>query len=191
MTNANSSADRAARRFDKIGLPPGFGMTDLVSTLRDDDYRRALDQALLFLKFRARSRAELIQKLTAKKVSPIVAERVASRLEELKLLDDRALARGLVESRRAAQQGDLRIRRDLRLRGLSAETVGEALAASASDAVPAADRAWAALQRRAPRLKNLDPRTARRRLEGFLFRQGFEADDVRSALRRFGPGDDA
>ncbi|HMX94022.1 MAG TPA: regulatory protein RecX [Elusimicrobiota bacterium] len=151
----------------------------------DDDFRHAMDLALRLLKFRARTRAELADRLKRKKVEAALVPRVVDRLTELKLVDDAELARQTVESRRRANQGDHRIRRDLRKRGLGSDAVEDALAAAETPAGSDADRAWEALRRRAGRMKALDPRVARRRLEGYLFRQGFDADDVRSALRRF------
>lgn len=144
-----------------------------------------MDLALRLLKFRARSRAELADHLKRKDVEAALAVRVLDRLTELKLVDDAELARQAVGSRRRANQGDHRIRRELRKRGLGSDAVENALAVEEKAKGSDADRAWEALQRRAGRMKALDPRVARRRLEGYLFRQGFDADDVRSALRRF------
>lgn len=151
----------------------------------DSAYQTALDQALRLLGFKARTRSELLDRLARKGVSGEVAERVLRRLEELALVDDRGLAASFARAARRSARGDRRIRWDLLRRGVPREAVDAALAGADADAESPADRVWAALQRRAPRLKNLDPRTARRRLESYLFRQGFESDDVASALRRY------
>lgn len=151
----------------------------------DDTYRAVFDHALRLLKFRARSRAELRDRLSRKCFPSADVERAIARLVALKFIDDAALARQAAGARRRANQGDHRIRRELRRRGLAAAEVEAALAEEEPDAGTDADRAWAALERRAVRVKGLDPRTARRRLEGYLFRQGFDAEDVRAALRRY------
>ena len=149
----------------------------------DDSAQKAMDQALRLLSFRARSEREMADRLAKKGFAPDVADRTVARLRELNLLDDGVLARDIAESRRRGGRGDHRIRQELRKRGLAPETIAGAL-----DAVPAedgAERAWAALQKRAARMKGLDRDRAYRRLQGFLIRQGFGIDDSRSALKRF------
>lgn len=152
----------------------------------EDLSQKAMNQALRLLSFRARSEREMADRLVKKGFPPEVTDRTVERLRELGLLNDGVLARDMAESRRLGGRGDHRIRQELRKRGLSQETVAEALAM-----VPAEDgkdRAWTALQKRAPRLKGLDRDRAYRRLQGFLVRQGFGIDETRSALKRYFSG---
>lgn len=151
-------------------------------------FRPAMDAALRLLSFRARGRAEMTERLLKKGHPADLVDAVVNRLVELRLVNDGELTRSLVQARWGARQGEHRIRRDLRKRGLAVETINAALreAAAQTDSAPGgADRVYDALAQRARRLVGLEPKVARRRLEGFLFRQGFDPDDVRSALRRY------
>lgn len=149
----------------------------------DDSAQKAMDQALRLLSFRARSEREMADRLAKKGFAPDVADQTVTRLRELNLLNDGALARDMAESRRRSGRGDHRIRQELRKRGLPKESIADAL--DAAPATDGAERAWAALQKRATRMKGLDRERAYRRLQGFLVRQGFGIDDTRSALKRF------
>ena len=151
----------------------------------DPLYQKTMDQALRLLGFKSRTRAELTERLVRKGAPVDVVERVVRRLEELVLVDDRGLAVAVTRTARRSARGDRRIRWDLLRRGVPRDLVDDALSGEDENALPVADRVWEALQRRAPRLKALDPQTARRRLEGYLFRQGFDAEDVAAALRRY------
>lgn len=153
----------------------------------DEAAQKGMDQALRLLTFRARSEQEMADRLAKKGFSPEVTERTVNRLRELGLLNDALLAREMAESRRRGGRGDHRIRQELRKRGLPKELIVAAL-----DQVPphdSAERVWAALQKRAPRLTGLDRDRAYRRLNGFLIRQGFGIDETRAALRRFFSGE--
>lgn len=152
----------------------------------DDLAQKAMDQALRLLSFRARSEREMADRLGQKGFAPEVADRTVGRLRELGLLNDGALARDMTEVRRRGGRGDHRIRQELRKRGLPQETIAEALAVGSAE--DHGERAWAALQKRVPRLKGLDRDRAYRRLQGYLIRQGFGIDETRGALKRFFSG---
>lgn len=149
----------------------------------EDLSQKAMDQALRLLSFRARSEREMTDRLVKKGFAPEVTDKTVLRLRELGLLNDGVLARDMTESRRRGGRGDHRIRQELRKRGLPQASIAEALAVVPEE--DSGDRAWAALQKRALRLKGLDRERAYRRLNGFLIRQGFGIDETRSALKRF------
>ena len=149
----------------------------------DDVGRKAMDQALRLLTFRARSQREMTERLGKKGYDPAVTEQTVSRLNELGLLNDAALAREMTESRRRGGRGDHRIRQELQKRGLPRESIAEAMATPPEEDGP--ERAWAALQKRARRMKGMERDRAYRRLNGFLMRQGFGVDETRHALKRY------
>ncbi len=152
----------------------------------DDLAQKAMDQALRFLSFRARSEREMLDRLGKKGFALDVTERTVARLRELGLLNDGLLARDMADVRRRGGRGDYRIRQELRKRGLPTESI-----ASAMEQAPEQDgveRAWAAVQKRGARMKGLGRDTAYRRLQGFLIRQGFGVDETRGALKRFFSG---
>lgn len=153
----------------------------------DEAAQKGMDQALRLLTFCARSEREIRDRLAQKRFGPEVIERTVGRLRELGLLNDARLAQDMADSRRQGGRGDYRIRQELRKRGLPNDSIVHAL-----DQVPAqssAERAWAALQKRAPRMKGLDRDKAYRRLHGYLIRQGYSIDDTRTSLKRFFAGE--
>jgi len=150
-----------------------------------DDPREAMNSALHLLKFRRRSESEMAKRLSLKGFTKARVDETVARLKELNLLDDASLAKDWVDARRRAGEGDLRIRQKLAQRGLARGQVQDALAEETSAAPDEETRAWDALQKRAPRLKNLDRKTAQSRLTGYLTRQGFTYDSVQTVLRRY------
>lgn len=151
-----------------------------------DPNRTAMDSALKLLSFRARSEGELSDRLGQKGFSAEVVASVLARLRELGLINDKSLARDLIEVQRRGGRGDHRIRRELIKRGVSGGEVTEAMAEHAENE---SDRAWDCLQKRASRVKGLDRDRAYRRLHGYLIRQGFGIDETSRALRRFFSGE--
>jgi regulatory protein len=147
--------------------------------------QKAMDAALKLLSFRARSESELSDRLGQKGFSHEVITSVLGRLRELGFINDKNLARDLVESQRRSGRGDHRIRRELIKRGVPGGEVTQAMAERGENE---ADRAWDCLRKRAPRLKGLDRDRAYRRLHGYLIRQGFGIDETSRALRRFFSG---
>lgn len=137
---------------------------------------------------RARSRAELRDKLAAKGVPDEIGARLLDRFEEVGLVDDEAFARSWVAARGA--EGHRRLARralgqELRRKGVADEVVRTAL----DDVDPAAEEAAARalVERKLRSLARVDDATATRRLVGMLARKGYPAGlahtVVRDALR--------
>lgn len=143
----------------------------------------ALRHALRLLSSRARSRRQLSDTLRQRGHHPPMIERALDRLEELGLIDDRALAQTRAAGLAArGQHGTRAIELKLRQIGISSETA-RASASEASRDVDqrqsATDLARRRVSRQAP---GLDPQKARRRLFAFLTRRGFSYDDARAAV---------
>lgn len=149
-----------------------------------------MDAALFLLKFRGRSEKELAERLGKKGFPAEVVLPVVARLKELTLVNDEALARGLVEGGRRAGRGELRLRNDLWKRGVPRDIIQRVVSEIPPEGAPSTDefsRARETLSKRLKRLKTegLDRNALYRRLGGYLARQGFSPDAARKALDEF------
>ncbi len=94
-----------------------------------DDSHLAFQRALYFLKFRARSRRELLDYLEKKGFGPAVAVHVVDRLEASGLSGDAEFARLWVESRlRHRPRGKYLLAAELTQKGVPSDLIGNALA---------------------------------------------------------------
>lgn len=170
------------------------------------------DRALDALARRGRARGELARWLRDREFSAAEIDPVLDRLTELGLLDDRAFARGFVQSRMAGRAfGPRRVAADLARRGVDRRVIDETIAefwaeqaaAGADDpatdltgdvvgAVAPEDLVARAAASRLRALRGLDPVVARRRLVGWLARRGFGiGESVRVAARLLSDEGDA
>src|SRR5438874_318192 len=89
--------------------------------------RRALDSALRLLGYRARSRAEMRQRLSRKGYEEEIVDEALAWLEAHGLLDDAQFSQAWVESRADAHpMGRERLAWELRGKGVDGETVADA-----------------------------------------------------------------
>lgn len=149
--------------------------------LPGDPYRAALDLAFGYLAPRARSRAEVRQRLLRAGFRPETADEVDARLAELGLLDDRALAREVAERADARREGPEALRRALAARGVPDGVATEALAGLPRDP---REEAFALAEERVRTLGKLPPASRVRRLAAFLVRRGYAQDLVEEVCRR-------
>ncbi|GAA5082832.1 recombination regulator RecX [Nocardia iowensis] len=134
---------------------------------------QAKEACLRLLAVRARSRAELAQRLAAKGYTPDISDRALDRLTEVGLIDDAAFAEQWVHSRHTfSGKGKQALAQELRRKG-----VAQADAAPALDAITADDeesRARDLVRRKLRSLPtNLDRDKTIRRLVGMLARRGY------------------
>lgn len=168
----------------ELGVSLGAITAQTLRRLTDEDAgTRLRERALRLLAARPRSRAELAARL--RRVGP--AARVAGVLAELErqgLVDDERFARLWTQSRRQARRwGALRIRRELRAKGIPPDVIERVLDEDPTDEEAVAE-ALACQRLRA--YAGLDRKTAARRLAAFLARRGFRDGSVIHALRRVG-----
>jgi regulatory protein len=135
---------------------------------------------------RARSRKELRDKLSARRVPADIAERLLDRFEEVGLVDDAAFARSWVDQRQSAGGGGKGLARralaqELRRKGVDDETSREVL----DDLDPAEEEAAARelVRRKLRTLSRVDDQTATRRLVGMLARKGYSSGLAFSVVR--------
>ena len=131
----------------------------------------ARELALRLLELRARSRAELEQAMVKKAVPEAIIEAVLDRFEEAGLVDDAQFAGLWVEGQQRRMKSTRALKQELRLKGVDAEVVDEALAETADDADYQAASALA--RKKVRTMSALEPHVRYRRLAGALARRGF------------------
>jgi regulatory protein len=95
---------------------------------RAEELRQALDRALHFLGYRARSQAEVRRRLLQKGYEEEIVDQVIDRLREGGLLDDSQFTEAWVRARTTGRgMGPRRIAWELRQKGVDAETVRDAV----------------------------------------------------------------
>nr|WP_271209948.1 recombination regulator RecX [Rhodococcus wratislaviensis]GLK34811.1 hypothetical protein GCM10017611_16600 [Rhodococcus wratislaviensis] len=133
---------------------------------------QAKDLCLRLLTDRARSRAELAERLAKKGYSPEIAERVLDRLTEVGLVNDADFAQQWVHSRHTySGKGKRALALELRRRGIGQEDATEALAQIDSEDERA--RATELVEKKLRTVSADDRDRAVRRLVSMLARRGF------------------
>ncbi len=140
---------------------------------------KATSQALRFLSYRARSESEVRRRLAAKYAGR-VTDSVVQRLKELGLLDDASFALEWTRSRVSHRpRSASAIRRELLGKGIDRDT-----AQAAVEALDDEESAYRAGQRAASSLSDADYMAFRRRLQGYLYRRGFNGAVIRRTADR-------
>jgi regulatory protein len=148
------------------------------------------DVALRALMRRAHSVQEMKQKLARYTRNDLLVRIVVSRLKETGRLNDETYARQFARNRtESRKQGQFRIARELRARGVPDAQINSALAESTAQNDPAAT----VRQRIQRKLKSYSGASSRKKsdekkiasLYGSLLRAGFPPDLIRRELQRF------
>ena len=143
------------------------------------DPARVRAKALGFLARREHSAGELRTKLLERGYDSTAVEAVLSSLEGQKLLSDARFVQEFVAARVRRGSGPLKIREELRGRGVTGELVEEALAGLKASSAKGAEEA------RRKRFGTETPKDMqeRARQARFLQQRGFSMDDIRKALK--------
>jgi len=135
----------------------------------EDARERALQQALLFLSYRARSESEIRKNLQKHEIPDVVIEETIERLRKDGLANDEKFAQTWVENRSTFRPRSRRMMAlELRQKGLDDESAKSALKDIDDEVL-----AYEAAQKRAPRFKHLEWSEFHQKLSGFLARRGF------------------
>jgi len=146
----------------------------------EDAKERALQQALLFLSYRARSESEIRKNLHKHEIPEAVIEETLERLRRDGLANDNQFARTWVENRSTFRPRSRRMMElELRQKGLTAESMQSALEGVDDEAL-----AFEAAQKRAARFKGLEWSEFRTKLSGFLARRGFSYSVISPVVTR-------
>ncbi len=147
--------------------------------LDENELRRA---AVDLLSRRDYSRLELFRKLNSRCEHPDVLERVLDDLQQRQWQSDQRFAESFINSRFSRGLGPVRIKQELREKGISAETISLVLEAFEGDWY---DNALHTLKKKYDSLKENDP-NRKQKLYRFMAYRGFTQDHIAYALDEIG-----
>ena len=146
----------------------------------EDSKEWALQQALLFLSYRARSESEIRKNLHKHEIPDAVIDETLERLRNEGLVNDEEFATAWVENRSTFRPRSRRmLAMELRQKGLDDESMQPALEDVDDEAL-----AYEAAQKRAPRFAELEWDEFRKKLSGFLARRGFSYSVIAPVISR-------
>jgi regulatory protein len=152
-----------------------------IAALQEEDAREAaIQKALRFLGYRARSVSEVRENLQKHAIPEAVIERTLERLQESGLLNDQEFAQAWVENRNTFRPRSRRaLALELRRKGLDDDVIQQTLEQTVDESSLARDAARKYLRK----VQGLDWPDFRNKLGGFLGRRGFSYDVVAPILR--------
>lgn len=152
-----------------------------IAALQAEDAREvAIQKALRFLGYRARSVREVRENLQKHEIPEAVIEQTLARLKETGLLNDQEFAQAWVENRNTFRPRSRRaLTLELRRKGLDEEVISETLAQNLDESALAREAARKYLRK----VQGLDWPEFHSRLGGFLGRRGFTYAIVSTVLR--------
>ena len=170
---------------DKILVKAGLAVNGRISEkeiekLKKQDQQGGLyDQALRFLSYRPRSEKE-VRDYLQKKGGPIgTTEGIISELKKQDLIDDRAFTEWWLEQRKTFRpRGKFALMMELKQKGIDEELIKDAL----ERLIDEASLVKRLIEKRAKNYKNLDQRSFRRKMIGFLARRGFNWPIIQKVL---------
>lgn len=152
----------------------------IASLQAEDAQERALQQALLFLSYRARSEKEIRQNLLKHEFSEEVIETTLEKLRGSRLANDNEFARVWVENRSTFRPRSRRVlTMELRQKGLDEETALAAVSNVDDNAL-----AYESALKRANRLTGLEWGEFRKKLSDYLARRGFPYSVIAPVVTR-------
>ena len=151
--------------------PQQFLTEEKIAALQDQDAREvALQKALRFLGYRARSSEEVRSNLQKHDIPESVIEVTLQRLRENNLVNDQEFARTWVENRNTFRPRSRRVlSMELRRKGLDDDTVQQVLDENVDENALAMEAA----RKYTRKVQALDWQDFRQKLAGFLGRRGF------------------
>jgi regulatory protein len=175
---------RFASRFDTDDEPSEQSAatpeTELDEPADPESVARTI--CLRLLDIRARTRVELANELSRRRVPLPAATAVLDRFSELGLIDDAKLAGSFALARHTERgHAGKAIAAQLRRRGVAEEVIGDAIAQIDPASESAAARSLA--RTRLARMGAVDRVTAARRLTGLLARRGYSSAITFEAIR--------
>jgi regulatory protein len=173
------SLDRLTAAWLQVGRE--LSEAEIEKLLMSDEVEVGFNQALNFLSYRSRSKAEMTRYLEGKGYAPGTLKIVLERLEEEGLLNDDRFAKEWVENRNTFRpRSQSQLRAELRFKGLAESSIESALKESGVDD---AALAMAAARKQAHRYLSSDYEIYRKKLGNALLRRGFSYATVNETLR--------
>jgi regulatory protein len=147
------------------------------------DLERAKACCFRLLSYRARSEAELGQRLRARGFAASVVEQTLARLRELGMVDDAEFAEAWVESRLAQRpMGPAALRSELRQKGIPGDVAARAIETRLGEEAQS-DLALALARKRLTGAQTSDPKLLAR-IRRLLVHRGFSSDVIQSVMAR-------
>ncbi len=172
------SLDRMAAAWLTVGRQ--LSVEDISRLEEKDEFQVALNRALHFLSYRARSNQEMQTYLQKKGYDTGLIDRVIAKLTEERLIDDLDFAQNWVDNReRFRPRSQSLMRLELRQKGVAESEIEQALQISDLDDFALAMKAGKKLSRR---YQLLDKPEYDRKLAASLQRRGFSYSVVRECL---------
>ena len=145
---------------------------------------RARNNAYALLRIRPRSEREIRDRLKLKGYGREITEEIIAGLKTIGDIDDSKFARLWLESRMHSNPvGDVVLKRELQIKGLSDAIIADALQHKAEN-YDEYEIALSMAGERFERLKKLDRQKAGKRLYDFLLRRGFTYDNVKRVVEQ-------
>jgi len=146
-----------------------------------EELLKAKRTVLYLLKYRARSRKEILDRLKRKNFSQNTIDQVLDYCNKFDLIDDEAFASSWMNSRLRKPLGLRRISFELKIKGISDEIIQQSkdkIRENYNEYETVSDLA----KDKFKKLKNLEPNKAKSRVYGFLLRRGFSPDIVNEVI---------
>ena len=145
----------------------------------EDSRERALQQAYLFLSYRARSEDEIRKNLRKHEYPEAVIEETLERLQRDGFANDKEFARAWIENRNTFRpRGRRALAMELRQKGIDDETIRSTLEGLDEETL-----AYEAGLKKASRLRGLEWGDFRKKLGDFLSRRGFSYSVTTSTVK--------
>lgn len=147
------------------------------------DLERAKACCFRLLAYRARSEAELGQRLRARGFAASVIEQTLARLRELGMVDDAEFAEAWVEGRLAQRpMGPAALRSELRRKGVPGDVAARAIETRLGEEAQF-DLALALARKRLTGVQTSDPKVLVR-IRRLLVQRGFSSDIIQNVMAR-------
>ncbi|MFY9114678.1 MAG: regulatory protein RecX [Dethiobacteria bacterium] len=148
----------------------------------DQDYRNAWNKALRWLAYRQRSKNEMRDYLLRKGFGADTSTNVIRKLEEIGLLDDKEFARLWVEYSYRKLKGSLKIRWELKEKGIDEEIIRDSL----KEGLPSEyERASSLMDKYLPPDYQQNDKNLLRKTVSFLKRRGYPNDAIYKIVNNF------
>lgn len=149
-----------------------------------NDFDKFYNRTLKFLSFRPRSKKEIKDYLSKKKVNEEVASKIIQKLEELNFLNDEEFAKWLIEQRTNFKPRSSRlIKIELKQKGISEEIIDSQISSSETGLISnELEKAKKIVESKIYKYKGLPKQEIFRKLGGLLMRKGFSYDVIKQSI---------
>ena len=148
-----------------------------------DEFEKFYNKALKFLSYRPRSEKEIRDKLSGKKASEEIINKVISRLKENNFLNDEEFVKWWIEQRANFKPRSLKlIKMELRQKGIDKDLIDQIID-DLSLTIDDLSSAKKLIEKRLPRYKNLAPDKKFQKIARFLASKGFSYDIIKEIFQ--------